>query len=353
MTAPPPKGRGTGQAPDSRFLDWQREAADDGWPADPPDAPPRTHLQIDTARTVITTNRSPDVPFDRSINPYRGCEHGCVYCFARPSHAWLGLSPGIDFETRLAWKPDAADLLRKELAAPGYRCAPIALGVNTDAYQPVECRLGITREILKVLAECRHPVQIITKSALIERDLDILGTMARDGLVQVMVSVTTLTAELARSLEPRAAAPHRRLQTIQALAEAGVPVGVLFAPLIPALNDAEMDTVLAEAVARGATTAGYVLVRLPLEVAPLFERWLTDHAPGRAAHVMSLIRQLRGGRANDPRFGHRMRGAGPFAELYRQRFALACKRLGIAPRHLALDSTRFVAPGSDIQGRLF
>ena len=353
MSTSPPKGRGTTHAPDSRFLDWQRSPCDDGWPQDAPTPPFRTQLQIDTARRVITTNQSPDVPFEQSINPYRGCEHGCVYCFARPSHAYLGLSPGLDFETRLAWKPDAATLLRAELSARRYRCSPIALGVNTDAYQPVERQLGVTRDILKVLAECHHPVVIITKSALIERDLDILGPMARDGLVQVMVSVTTLVAELARTLEPRATAPRRRLRTIRTLAEAGVPVGVLFAPLIPALNDEEMEAVLAEASAHGACTAGYGVLRLPREVGPLFERWLSEHAPGRAAHVMSLIRQLRGGRVNDARFGERMRGTGLFADLYRQRFALACKQRGLAPRHVALDTGRFTPPGADRQGQLF
>ncbi|MCZ4304974.1 PA0069 family radical SAM protein [Zoogloeaceae bacterium G21618-S1] len=353
MSTTPPKGRGTTHTPDSRFLHWQREPSDDGWPQEATTPPMRTQLQIDTARRVITTNQSPDVPFEQSINPYRGCEHGCVYCFARPSHAYLGLSPGLDFETRLAWKPDAAELLRTELAARNYRCSPIALGVNTDAYQPVERQLGVTRDILKVLAECHHPVVIITKSALIERDLDLLGPMARERLVQVMISVTTVDTTLARTLEPRATAPHRRLRTIRALAEAGVPVGVLFAPLIPALNDEEMETILAEASARGARTAGYGLLRLPREVGPLFERWLAEHVPERAAHVMSLVRQLRGGRVNDARFGERMRGTGPFADLYRQRFALACKQLGLAPRHLALDTQRFTPPGADRQGRLF
>lgn len=353
MSTSPIKGRSTTHRPDSRFLDWQREPSDDGWPQDTPAPPFRTQLQVDTARSVITTNQSPDVPFDKSINPYRGCEHGCVYCFARPSHAYLGLSPGLDFETRLAWKPNAATLLRAELSARSYRCSPIALGVNTDAYQPEERQLGVTREILSVLAECHHPVMIITKSALIERDLDILGPMAREGLVQVMVSLTTLVTELARTLEPRATAPQRRLRTIRALTEAGVPVGVLFAPLIPALNDEEMETVLAEASEHGARTAGYGLLRLPREVGPLFERWLAEHAPGRAAHVMSLIHQLRGGRVNDARFGERMRGTGLFADLYRQRFALACKQLGLAPRHVALDTGRFTPPGADRQGLLF
>ena len=338
------KGRGSALTPDSRFLQWQREAFDDGWDDDTPETAPATSVAIDTTRTVITRNQSPDVPFDRSINPYRGCEHGCAYCFARPSHAWLGLSPGLDFETKLVAKPDAAELLVKELAAPNYQCEPIALGVNTDAYQPIERKLGITRELLQVLSDCHHPVVMITKSALIERDIDILSRLAREQLVQVMLSVTTLDAKLARTLEPRAASPARRLQAIEALSRAGVPVGALFAPLIPALNDHEMEAVLAAAADHGAITAGYVLLRLPREVRPIFEDWLNQHVPDKAAHVMSLVRQLRAGRANDPRFGHRMRGSGPLAALYRQRFALACRRCGLAPRHDSLDTTRFTPP---------
>ncbi len=338
------KGRGSALTLDSRFLDWQREAFDDGWSDDTPVAAPATTVAIDTTRTVITHNQSPDVPFDRSINPYRGCEHGCAYCFARPSHAWLGLSPGLDFETKLVAKPDAAELLVKELAAPNYRCEPIALGVNTDAYQPIERKLGITREILRVLADCRHPVVLITKSALIERDIDLLSRLAQDHLVQVMFSITTLDAELARTLEPRAASPSRRLQAVETLSRAGVPVGVLFAPLIPALNDHEMEAVLAAAAEHGATTAGYVLLRLPGEVRQIFEDWLTQHVPDKAAHVMNLVRQLRLGRVNDPRFGHRMRGSGPLAALYRQRFALACRRHALSARHDVLDRTCFVPP---------
>lgn len=344
MTAPAIKGRGSALTLDSRFLEWQRETFDDGWHDDSPIAAPATRVDIDTTRTVITHNQSPDVPFDRSINPYRGCEHGCAYCFARPSHAWLGLSPGLDFETRLTAKPDAAHLLVKELAAPGYQCKPIALGVNTDAYQPIERKLGITRDILRVLADCCHPVVMITKSALIERDIDLLSRLALDKLVHVMFSITTLDPTLARTLEPRAASPPRRLQALKVLRDAGVPAGVLFAPLIPALNDHEMEAVLAAAADHGATTAGYVLLRLPSEVRPIFEDWLTQHVPDKAAHVMSLVRQLRDGRVNDPRFGHRMRGSGPLAALYRQRFALACRRAGLAPRQEALDSTRFTPP---------
>ncbi len=338
------KGRGSAISPDSRFLEWQRAAFDDGWGDSEPIAPPTTTVAIDATRTVITHNQSPDVPFNRSINPYRGCEHGCAYCFARPSHAWLGLSPGLDFETRLVAKPDAAELLVKELAAPNYQCETIALGVNTDAYQPIERKLGITREVLQVLADCRHPVVMITKSALIERDIDMLSRLAQDQLVQVMFSVTTLDAQTARTLEPRAASPARRLDAIETLSRAGVPVGVLFAPLIPALNDHEMEAVLAAAADRGARTAGYVLLRLPGEVRPIFEDWLNRHAPDKAAHVMSLVRQLRDGRTNDPRFGHRMRGSGPLAALYRQRFALACRRYALDTRHTALDTSRFAPP---------
>jgi len=353
MSPSPPHGRGSTQAPDSRFLSWQRQPEDDGWPQDA-SPPPKTTLSVDRSRTVISRNESPDVPFDRSINPYRGCEHGCAYCFARPTHAWLGLSPGLDFETRLSYKPDAADQLARELAHPGYVCAPIALGVNTDAYQPVERQLGITRGILKVLSDCRHPVVIVTKGALIERDIDLLEALAKDRLVQVMVSVTTLEADVARRLEPRATAPHRRLAMIAALAAARIPVGVLVAPVIPALTDHEMEDILSAAADHGASTAGYVLLRLPLEVRPLFTDWLAHHAPDRAAHVMSLLRQMRGGRENDPRFGHRMKGVGPVAELYRQRFALACRTLGLAPRHTALETALFrPPPPTDGQMRLF
>jgi len=337
------RGRGSSDHRDSRFLAWQRQAEDDGWPQ-APEAPAKTTLSIDAARTVITRNTSPDVPFDRSINPYRGCEHGCAYCFARPTHAWLGLSPGLDFETRLSYKPDAAEQLARELAHNAYVCAPIALGVNTDAYQPVERQLGITRDILKVLSEHRHPVVIVTKGALIERDIDLLESMARDRLVQVMVSVTTLDASLARRLEPRATAPHRRLAMISALSSAGIPVGVLIAPVIPALTDHEMEAILGAAAGHGASTAGYVLLRLPLEVRPLFIDWLEHHTPDRAAHVMSLVRQTRGGRENDPRFGHRMKGAGPIADLYRQRFALACRSLGLMHRHADLNTGLFRPP---------
>ena len=303
---------------------------------------------------MITRNDSPDVPFELSINPYRGCEHGCAYCFARPSHAYLGLSPGLDFETRIAWKPDAPQRLREELAHPRYVPSPIALGINTDGWQPVERRLGLTRAILEVLHETRHPVSIVTKSALIERDLDLLADMARDNLVQVMFSVTTLDADLARRMEPRAAAPQRRLQAMRRLHDEGVPVGVLFAPLIPALNDHEMEAVLEAAVDAGAQSGGYVLLRLPLEIRELFREWLEIHVPGRAEHVLSLMRQLHGGREYDSRFGKRMRGEGPFADLLAQRFRIAAARLGLNREQRNLDCTKFTPPRkAAAQGELF
>ncbi|TAH49857.1 MAG: PA0069 family radical SAM protein [Betaproteobacteria bacterium] len=344
-----PRGRGTGLRPDGRFLQWQRAAFDDGWPHDDIDADRRipTRLHIDHARSVITYNRSPDVPFDRSINPYRGCEHACVYCFARPSHAYLDLSPGIDFETQLFWKPDAAAVLRRELAQPGYRCAPIALGVNTDAWQPVERRTGLTRSILEVLLEARHPVSLITKSALIERDLDLLAEFARDDLVHVMVSVTTLDDELARRLEPRAARPGRRIETIRRLREAGVPAGVLCAPLIPALNDHALESVVEAACAAGADSAGYVVLRLPHELRTLFADWLARHVPDRARHVMSLIADLRGGALNDARFGHRMRGTGVLADLYRQRLHRLQRKHGIGRMRRELNTALFRPPRGD------
>ena len=324
----PFKGRGAAGNPDNRFEQQSRERVDDGWDSLAETAtPPRTTLEVDSSRSVIAWNDSPDVPFDRSINPYRGCEHGCVYCFARPTHAYLGLSPGLDFETRLYHKPDAPEQLRRELGRRGYRPAPIALGINTDAYQPVERRLGLTRRILEVLAETRHPLTIVTKSALIERDLDILASLAEQRLCQVAVSLTTLDSDLSRRLEPRAAAPHRRLQTIERLSAAGVPVSVLVAPLIPILTDAELEALLEAAHGAGAVDAGYVLLRLPHEVKGLFADWLQMHAPLKAEHVLNRIRDCRGGRDYDAAFGTRMRGTGVFADLLAQRFRGAYRRL--------------------------
>jgi DNA repair photolyase len=340
----PLRGRGALGNPDVRFAAWARRPFDDGWERPEEEPPPATELIVDASKSIICRNDSPDVPFEQSINPYRGCEHGCAYCFARPSHAYLGFSPGLDFETRILYKPDAAALLRRELARPGYRPSPIALGINTDAYQPAERRLGITRALLEVLAECRHPVSIVTKSALIERDLDLLADMARDRLVQVMFSVTTLDPGLARCMEPRAASPARRLAALARVRAAGVPAGVLFAPLIPALNDHELEAVLGACRDAGASSAGYVLLRLPLELKPMFESWLAAHRPGRAAHVMSLMRQLHGGREYESGFGVRMRGRGAFADLIAGRFRLAARRLGLDGPLPALDGSRFAPP---------
>jgi DNA repair photolyase len=338
-----PKGRGAGNNPPPRFDAFGRQRLDDGWWQEE-EASPRTTLMIDSARSIITRNESPDVPFSQSINPYRGCEHGCAYCFARPTHAYLGLSPGLDFETKIAWKPGAPQRLREELARTGYICNPIALGINTDAYQPLERKLGLTRALLEVLAECGHPVSIVTKSALVLRDRDLLGDMARKGLVDIMVSVTTLDGELSRLMEPRAATPQRRLATISALREAGIPVGVLMAPVIPAVNDHEIERLLEAIAAAGASRAAYVLLRLPHEVASLFRDWLARHLPDRAAHVMSLQQQMRGGRDNDSGFGTRMRGTGPLAELLAQRFRLACQRFGLNREEHELNCSWFRPP---------
>lgn len=336
------KGRGTGANPANRFHQHQRQAVDDGWGAHEP-PPAQTTLLADVSRSLINYNRSPDVPFDRSINPYRGCEHGCIYCFARPTHAYLDCSPGLDFETRIFYKPRSATLLEQELARPAYRCRPIALGVNTDAYQPAERRLGITRSILELLSACAHPVGIVTKSALVERDLDLLRDMAGRRLVHVMVSVTTLDRELARRMEPRAAAPQRRLDTIRTLSQAGVPVGALVAPVIPVLNDHEIERILKAVREAGALSAGYVVLRLPHEVKDLFRDWLQQHYPLKAAHVMNRLRDLRGGRDYDARFGERMRGTGVFAELIRKRFDSACARLDF-PGLPDFDTAQFRPP---------
>jgi DNA repair photolyase len=322
------KGRGALSNIPGRFETHHREVVDDGWYQE--EVPERLDEIVvpDRARSVITSNDSPDVGFDVSINPYRGCSHACVYCFARPSHAFLGLSPGLDFETRLFYKQDAVGLLESELAKPGYACKPIALGINTDAYQPLEKRLEITRSILTVLARCRHPVSLITKSALIVRDLDLLQDLARDRLVSVMLSITSLCNDLKRTLEPRTASPEARLRVVERLAAAGIPVGVMVAPVIPAITDHELEAILGAARDAGASSASYVLLRLPHEVAPLFREWLAEHHPERAKHVMSLIAQARGGKDYDSRFGVRMRGTGPYAQLLRARFELASRKLG-------------------------
>lgn len=324
------KGRASISNTAGRFEKQNSVAVDDGWGSLDAELPPlRTETIIDSSKSVITYNDSPDLPFDRSINPYRGCEHGCIYCFARPSHAYLGLSPGLDFESRILLKPDVARLLREELGRRNYRCAPMALGTNTDPYQPLERQQKLMRQILEVLAETRHPVNIITKSALIERDIDLLAPMAAQNLVTVCLSITTLERSLARTLEPRAAAPQRRLETVAKLHEAGIPVGVMVAPIIPALNDHELETIIKAAHAAGAISAEYILLRLPLEVSELFEEWLQTFYPLKAAHVLNLIRDCRGGKTYDPNFSQRMQGTGNYADVLAQRFRLIAKRLGL------------------------
>jgi DNA repair photolyase len=344
-------GRGATFNPHVRFESTDLDPFDDGWDslaqARADDPPPRTQVTPDDSRSVIVRNTSPDLGFDRSINPYRGCEHGCVYCYARPTHAYLGLSPGLDFETKVLAKFDAANLLERELAKTGYECQPIALGTNTDPYQPVERRLRITRGVLEVLARCRHPLTIVTKSAAVVRDLDLLVPMAREDLARVAISVTSLDRELARRLEPRAAAPHRRLQAIRQLSEAGVPTTVMVAPIIPALTDHEIERILEAAAAAGATSAGYVLLRLPHEVKELFAGWLAAHAPERAHHVLSLVRQCRGGKLYDATFGRRMRGEGPYAQLIERRFAAAKRRFGLAGTTRPLRTDLFAPPDPD------
>ncbi len=350
------KGRGAASNPEGRFESIARTLEDDGWHRDDDGTPrPPTVVTEERARSIISRNDSPDIHFEQSINPYRGCEHGCVYCYARPSHGYLNLSAGIDFETKLFAKTNAAQLLRGELGKRGYACSPINLGANTDPYQPIERRYTITRSILEVLAECGHPCTIITKNALIERDLDLLVPMARANLVHAFVSVTSLDNRLASTLEPRASAPHRRLEAVANLNAAGVPCGVMVAPIIPMLTDRYVEQILEKAATAGATHAGYTVLRLPYELKDLFREWLDLHAPERAEHVMSLIRQMRSGRDNDARFGSRMRGEGEFAELIRQRFRLACRKHGInETRDLALDCSRFTPPRAPTpQGELF
>jgi DNA repair photolyase len=348
----PVKGRGAASWVANRFEKTSARGEDDGWgsvyadafDADgEPLAPPRTRVTEERARSIISRNQSPDIGFSQSINPYRGCEHGCVYCFARPSHAYLDLSPGLDFETRLYAKTNAVERLRHELARPGYVPHAIALGINTDAYQPIERRYRLTRALLEVLAETKHPVHFVTKGGLIERDLDLLAPMAREGLVKVHFSITTLDNRLAARMEPRATAPHGKLRAMRALADAGVPVGVMVAPVVPMVSDHELEHILEAAREHGAREAGYVLLRLPHELKQVWREWLQLHYPERAAHVMSLVRQMRGGKDYDSAFGSRMRGEGPFAKLLEQRFRKATARLGYG-RLPALDGSRFIAP---------
>jgi len=356
--ADPVRGRGATFNPGNRYRRDAREACDDGWQQPPEEAPVRqlrTTVTIQRARVIIARNDSPDIPFTQSINPYQGCEHGCVYCYARPTHAYLDLSPGIEFETKIYAKPDAARLLRAEMAKPGYRCDPIALGSNTDPYQPVERDWRVTREILEVLAAHEHPFSIVTKSALVERDIDLIAPMAAKDMARVYLSITTLDRDLARKLEPRAAAPERRLLAVRTLAQAGIPTGVLVAPIIPQLNDKDLEAILEAAAAHGATSAGWIMLRLPLEVAPLFRAWLDEHYPLRAAHIMSLVQQLRGGRDYDSAFGARMKGTGLFADLIEKRFELAARRFGLGRhRERPFDTTRFRPPrANEAQGELF
>lgn len=315
--------------PSGRFERQDVEEVHDGWYEEGQPNTIATTIEPDRARGIITRNDSPDIPFEQSINPYRGCEHGCSYCYARPSHAFMGLSSGIDFETRLFYKADAGKVLEEELAKPGYVCKPITIGANTDPYQPIERQMLVTRTVLEVLARTRHPASIITKSAMVLRDLDLLVEMARDNLVSVAISITTLSPETKRVLEPRAASPQARLRALRELNAAGVPTGVMVAPIIPAITDHEVESILEAAAAGGARWAGYTLVRLPYEIKDLFRDWLAQHFPDRAGHVMSLIRDMRGGRDYDSKFGERMRGTGPIAELLRSRFKMACKRLGL------------------------
>lgn len=341
------RGRAAGINPAGRFESQERVAFDDGWQTLEDMPPFRTEVQVEKPRSVITRNESPDIPFDRSINPYRGCEHGCIYCFARPTHSYMGLSAGLDFEAKLFAKPDAPRLLERELSKPGYKVKPIAIGTNTDPYQPIEREWRIMRQILEILDKANHPVVIVTKSALILRDIDILKSMAERGLVKVGISVTTLDRKLARTMEPRASTPAKRLEAIKALSEAGIPVAVMMAPVIPALNDHEIERILDSGKAAGASEASYVLLRLPLEVSPLFRDWLLQNYPDRYRHVMSLVRSMRDGKDYDSEFGKRMKGAGPYAWQISRRFEMATKRLGLMRRSLHLREDLFVSPNSD------
>ncbi len=357
---PPVRGRGAqSSAVPQRFGLAAREAdgdwLDEAGAVDGPAARLATTVTEERPRSILTFNQSPDVPFDRSVNAYRGCEHGCIYCFARPTHAWHDLSPGIDFETRLFAKPDAARLLRETFAKPSYRCAPLAMGTNTDPYQPIEARYRITRSVLEVCLEARHPVTITTKSDRVLRDLDLLQELARHDLVAVGLSVTSLDPRLSGRLEPRAAAPAKRLAALGRLVEAGVPAHVSIAPVVPAITDEFMERILEQAAAKGVRSASWIMLRLPHEVAPLFREWLAVHYPDRAGKVMSIVQSVRNGRDNDATFFSRMKPSGTWADLFRARFRIACKRLGIngAERELKLDSSQFVRPGPAGQLRLF
>ncbi|XHS78139.1 PA0069 family radical SAM protein [Burkholderiaceae bacterium UC74_6] len=353
------KGRGSDWAIAHRFESRERETYDDGWgtldqAAEEEHLPPATQIIEEQARSILSSNQSPDIPFDRSINPYRGCEHGCIYCFARPTHSYLNLSPGLDFETKIIAKMNAAELLRKAFSSPAYEPKAICIGTATDAYQPVERKLNITRQIIEVLSEFNHPFSMVTKSSGCERDLDLIAPMGQRNLAAVYVSITTLDGDLARKLEPRAAAPHRRLRTIQTLAEAGVRVGVSISPVIPFLNEPELERILEAAAQAGATSAFSIPLRMPWEVAPLFKDWLSQHYPEKAERVLARLHDMRGGRDNDPRFGSRMRGEGIWAELLRQRLRKASQRFGLVHDRAPLDLSLFgklAEPAA--QGELF
>lgn len=349
------KGRGAALNIEGRFERSQRETVDDGWGAidESDDARPQTQVTAERVKTIISRNDSPDIPFTYSINPYRGCEHGCIYCYARPSHAYLNLSPGLDFETRIFAKTNAAERLTEELGKSSYACETISLGANTDPYQPAEREWKITRSILEVVSACNQPVAIVTKNAMVERDLDLLAPMAQKRLAAVFVSVTTLDHALARRMEPRASAPARRIEAIRRLSQTGVPVGVMVAPVVPFLTDAEMERILESAREAGAISAGYILMRLPFEVKTLFRDWLQKHYPLKAAHVMSRVQSMRGGRDNDPNFGSRMRGSGELADLLRARFEIACRRFGFTENRRKLDISQFRRPGAEPQMKLF
>lgn len=339
------KGRAASSNQVSRFDPHTRESLDDGWGSLDEEAPPlRTEVMLDATRSVINYIQSPDLQFDRTLNPYRGCEHGCIYCYARPTHAYLGMSPGLDFESRLLMKADAVALLKKELVHPKYQCKPIALGMNTDGYQPIEREYQLTRQIIQVLSEANHPFSLVTKSSLVERDIDLIAPMAAKQLASIYVSITTLDRQVARRLEPRAAAPERRFETLRKLSEAGIPTGVMVAPVIPALTDGDMEQILERAHAAGARKAGYVFLRLPHELSDLFQEWLQQYFPLKANHVMSIIRQSRAGKDYQSGFGQRMRGEGVFADLLAHRFKLSCQKLGMSGERLGFRTDLFKVP---------
>lgn len=341
------KGRAASSNQISRFDPHRREIIDDGWGSLDEEVPAlRTEVMLDAAKSVINYIQSPDLPFDRTLNHYRGCEHGCIYCYARPTHAYLGLSPGLDFESRLLMKVEAAELLRKELAHPKYRCAPIAIGMNTDSYQPIEREYQLTRQVIQVLSHANHPFSLVTKSSLVERDIDLIAPMAAKGLASIYLSITTLDRQIARRLEPRAAAPERRFETLRKLSTAGIPTGVMVAPVIPALTDCDMEKILEQAYQAGARKAGYVFLRLPHELSDLFQAWLQQYFPLKADHVMSLIKQSRGGKTYQSGFGQRMRGEGIFADLLAHRFKLSCQKLGMSGERLDLRTDLFSADPS-------